>query len=248
MDFFKAPTDNLYKFTAFGGLALMIVPPLFFFQFRSEATVKIHEYEGQASSVLSEYHELFQDNIPFVERVELAEGKEGKADKKEALHPHPGQDELGGPPTDPTVFIDMVDDAQRDEWIKHLKYHDAVLWHLGGIPLAGDQKAKDFWTHILQMAPNDYDSMLKSKAPDSVIMKTAAHAKQLRAKNQQLILTMYDIWNLSDDIHEYDVLAFVSLIAGTILTVAGILLWSRRVQRFQDEILRNEASSSVPKP
>lgn len=214
MDYLKAPADNLYKFLAIGGIVALIATAIVGApQYRHLEEIS-RQYEREISDGINEYHSLFPSRPNFNEIDVDGFNDILQFQIRNLITP---EEQLGA--------------------IDHLGYHDRVLSLLSAKPQKGDQKAKEFWMEKFSLTDAEFDSALASTDPNNIIARTVQRARELRPKQQKLVYTLYDVFDVQLLVTLLDWGIAIALIVCLTATITGFVLWYSRVQKFNDRIL-----------
>lgn len=223
------PTDNLYKFLALTGIAVLgfcfVVPNQMEDTMRPERMRLAQQLDKMADAF---------ETLGWTDEV-IIRDKQGNI-----VH-------MNFEPIKGDMDVATSDEKGRKAYLELLQKMKVYVSELAKVPGAADRdiilKKDDFKTYIKYVRGFDdkaYAEWAKVVAMTEIqqhVMPRAERAKQLKAMVREHTHDIHTIWYLAGKARTYAWLSLVGMPVGFLFAVTGFLLWYRRVQRHQDKLL-----------
>lgn len=218
MDYLKLPTDNLYKFVAFAGLASLVASLLYAPYFIQMTTRETNRLGNLCESRFAEMDNLVLRGVPLAHLEKMRPNIEQREPADGARSP-----------------------SEINASLKHIQDVEADLLNLSTLPAVSSDESKEFWMDALAMSETDFKSWANNIEGDNPLTRTVKAARQLRPKIPEIISATLEIEDLRAQVKQAHRWSYWGVWAGVLLFVSGTTLWYVKVQRPADLIARNQA-------
>lgn len=217
MEYFKPPTDNLYKFIAISGLLFMGVAFYIHVFYMGETLDRFNANQLRLIDIWSEYRILALQGFPTKQVDSLA--------LKVNVH---------------WIGEWQWSEEQLSQMLKDCEGISQEVLKFSNVPAVNDPDAKEFWMKYRGIRGEDYDQLVKEPGGDHVITHTITSARALLRGVDELPQLVLNQWQEQERARAAIQFRWAALGLGALLTVFGFALWWWRVQRKQDAILDAE--------
>jgi hypothetical protein len=220
MDYLKLPTDNLYKFVAFAGLASLVASLIYAPYFIQMTTREINRLGSQCESRIAEMDNLVLRGIPLehLERMRLT---------IERTEPSDG----------------ARTEAEIDDSLKQIQELEGDLLNLSTLPAASNDDSKKYWMDALAMSEDDFKTWANNIDGDNLLTRTVKAARLLRPRIPEIISATLEIEDLREQVKQANRGSYWGVRFGVLSFVTGIVLWYIKVQRPADLLASNHAAA-----
>jgi hypothetical protein len=220
MDYLKLPTDNLYKFVAFAGLASLVASLIYAPYFIQMTTREINRLGSQCESRIAEMDNLVLRGIPLehLEKMRLT---------IERTEPSDG----------------ARTEAEIDDSLKQIQELEGDLLNLSTLPAASNDDSKKYWMDALAMSEDDFKTWANNIDGDNLLTRTVKAARLLRPRIPEIISATLEIEDLREQVKQANRWSYWGVRFGVLSFVTGIVLWYIKVQRPADLLASNQAAA-----
>lgn len=247
MDVGKLPTDNLYKFVAISGVALVVAAVIWPVRVAGEIENKIEE---KAAAV--------HDGVAGIMEITVlapAEGESIPSPKRQ--HAPPANTSSAAYNAAADAFVktyEALNVSYPD--VKTEKEEERRVWRDFFVMLDEHFRAERILNVEARKLPIEEMGKLLSapevfgrKVSDEEIQAWHSGVEIARLQKSEnarrVVLNATSIWRLVDESVRARQLGNIGLWAGNLIAVLGFTLWWIKVQRWQDALLRNQAREVV---
>ena len=217
MDTLRPPTDNLYKFMAISGVALVIFSAYWF----SRQARDFSEQFNEAATEIESRMTSLQTSMLFLSPTEHLQGL-----------PQRQYVAFG-------IETAELTDAQKAQDVEFVRVFDDVLFHMLTVPSPDDESAKKWWASH-GVAEKDYIAMTTDPTAIEEMKRIATISKEYLNKSPTMFSLCTRQWEALQGVSTIRNITAVGALVGVVLASTGFWFWYRRVQCLEDAMRRYE--------